>query len=104
MVEEAHYVRQVTQTIQSNELSRRGAALYMGVSVRTIDRLREDGEIESFLVRGSVRIPNYSLDRYKERQRDAARRQRERAGHPTVKDDFEISVPFLEERRKRRAA
>jgi excisionase family DNA binding protein len=104
MVEEAHYVRRVTRTIESEDFSRREAALYLGVSARTIDRLREEGEIEDFLVRGSVRIPKDSLDAYKERQREAARRRRERRARPQVKDDFDIAVPFLEERRTRRAA
>lgn len=104
MVEEAHYVRRVTRTIESAEFSRREAALYMGVSLRTIDRLREEGEIESFLIRASVKVPQASLDAYKDRQRDAARRHRERASRPQVKDESEIGVPLLVERRNPRAA
>jgi excisionase family DNA binding protein len=104
MVEKSHYVRRVTQTIQPNELSRHEAALYLGVSLRTLDRLREDGEIESFLVRGCVRVVVAAIDAYKERQREAARRERMRAGRPMAKSDFEIEIPFLAERRRQRAA
>jgi excisionase family DNA binding protein len=104
MVELPLYVRRVTDPIESDEFSRQEAALKLGVSLRTIDRLREDGELESFLVRGIVRIPKESVEAYKARQRDEARRQRERAFKETVKDDFDVEVPFLAERRGRRAA
>jgi excisionase family DNA binding protein len=94
----------VTGTIQPNELSRREAALYLGVSLRTLDRLREDGEIESFGVRGCVRVVVASIDAYKERQREAAKRLRTQAGQLPAKGDFEIEMPWLAERRGRRAA
>jgi excisionase family DNA binding protein len=104
MVEESHYVRRVTRTIESPDFSRREAAVYIGMSVRTVDRLREDGEIESFLQRASVRIPKSSLDAYRDRERLAAQRARERAHAPRLKDDFDTEVPYLKERRARRAA
>lgn len=104
MVEHPLYVRRVTTPIETADVSRHEAALKMGLSPRTIDRLRADGELESFLYRGCVKIPTASIEAYRERQREAARRLRERSFKPPVIDDFDVEVPFLAERRRRRAA
>jgi hypothetical protein len=40
------------------------AATLGGVSVRTVDRLRGDGSLESFRVRGRVMVTVASLERY----------------------------------------
>jgi excisionase family DNA binding protein len=49
-------------------LCKRKVAAALDVSVRTVDRLRAAGEIESLRVEGQVRILEESLERYIERQ------------------------------------
>ena len=55
-------------------LSKPQAATYLGgISVRTLDRLIEDGELTAILVRGRKKVEVAVLDRYLDRQRQGAR-------------------------------
>ena len=49
-------------------LSLKTAADLLGSSTRTIYRLITDGELTAFKVRGSLRIPEESLEEYQRRQ------------------------------------
>jgi excisionase family DNA binding protein len=105
MVEEALYVRQVTSEIISSELSRRETAAYLGMSLKTVDRLRDNGEIDWFEIGAAVRIELASIDAYKERQREARRRkQRGTSGLVQSKFELELNIPALDEARAQRAA
>ena len=105
MVEEALYVRQVTSEITSSELSRRETAACLGVSLKTVDRLRDAGEIDWFGIGAAVRVELASIDAYKERQREARRRkQRGTSGLAQSKFELELKIPALDEARAQRAA
>lgn len=69
---------------------------FLGVSVRTVDRLRETGELETVLVgRRSVRITVSSVAHYLERQANAPAAALAAAESET--DPF--AIPLLEELR-----
>ncbi|HET7170669.1 MAG TPA: helix-turn-helix domain-containing protein, partial [Gaiellales bacterium] len=57
-------------------IPKRRAAVLLGVSPGTIDRLRDDGEIEAINVRGIVMVLVSSLEAYIERQLDQAEARR----------------------------
>ena len=57
-------------------IPKRRAAALLGVSPGTIDRLRDDGEIEAINVRGIVMVLVSSLEAYIERQLDQAEARR----------------------------
>jgi len=57
-------------------ISKARAAALLGVSPGTIDRLRDDGEIEAINVRGTVKVLVSSLEAYIERQLDQAEARR----------------------------
>ena len=73
------------------------AADALGVSTRTLDRLRMSGELESVLVGGQVRLLECSLEDYIERQR---------VGQPpgAQEDDFPIPVLVAAKRRETKRA
>jgi hypothetical protein len=54
------------------DLAKKTAARELGVSERTIDRLRNQGEITWHLVGAKVVIAEESIAAFRERQRDAA--------------------------------
>lgn len=80
-------------------LSRKDAARRLGCSTRTIDRLREDGELEESTVRSRVVIEIASILAYEQRQR--AKRK-----PATPAEDFRARFPVraLEEIRAAKAA
>jgi excisionase family DNA binding protein len=80
-------------------LSRKDAARRLGCSTRTIDRLREEGELEEFTVGSRVVIEIASILAYEQRQR--ARRK-----PATPAEDFQARFPIraLEEIRAAKAA
>lgn len=45
-------------------LTRYEAAEQLGVSEKTIDRMRADGQIKAKKIRGSVRIPQSEIDKF----------------------------------------
>ena len=70
-------------------------AAFLGVSVRTVDRLRENGELQTVLVGSrSVRITVSSVARYLERQVGGA------AAPPEAEPETDpFAIPLLEELR-----
>jgi excisionase family DNA binding protein len=100
------YLRRVPSPIQPKEISRHEAALYLGVSVKTVDRLRAAGELDDFAIGAVVRIEIESIDAFKERQRQA-RRSRQFASTrlaESVREEDELPIPALARARDERAA
>ncbi len=95
---------------ESTLISKKTAAHYLGVSESTVDRLRQDGEIEAIRVRGLVRVFVPSLDAFTTRQREQAEAERKamqalaprRRTDPFTADAFPI--PALDRRRAERKA
>jgi hypothetical protein len=111
MVEDSLYVRQVTKTVliaapTPLELTREQSAGYLGVSLKTVDRLRDAGELDWFYVGASVKVELESIEAFKERQRQARRnRQRSRRDlEESKREGLELVIPALEEARARKAA
>lgn len=111
MVEESLYVRRVTKTVliaapTPLELTREQSAGYLGVSLKTVDRLRDAGELDWFYVGASVKVELESIEAFKERQREARRnRQRSRSDlEESKREGLELVIPALEEARARKAA
>lgn len=63
------HLQQVKSEVAANTspqalLTKADAAKILAVSVRTLDRMRVSGEIETVFVRSSVRIPAAAVERY----------------------------------------
>ena len=52
----------------NRNLTLKTTAALLGSSIRTIYRLIADGELTAFKVRGTLRIPEESLEEYRRRQ------------------------------------
>jgi hypothetical protein len=57
--------------VEAELISRAGAAAKLGVSVRTVDRLRADGVLETRRVRGRRMVTLASYERYLGRKSEA---------------------------------
>ena len=85
-------------------LSRLAAAAELSCSPRTLDRLRQAGQIDEISVsRGRVGICAESLEEYIERQRNRKRRQQ---GDPTQMSSAfaatHLPIPVLDNAKRRR--